>query len=191
MSLAEALLDLQELTRRLRRDCPWDREQTARTIAPHTSRRRTRSPTRCWRTTTRRCAVSSATSSSRSTSCRCSSRSGTRATSRPSPASCTRSSYAGTHVFGEAEAATAGQVRERWDELKTESEVARGSSRRPESLPADPRPQGAAPGCRGRPRLAGPGGAAPGLREETGELAEAVAHAAEPRPETEPDESRP
>ena len=36
MSLAEALLDLQELTRRLRRDCPWDREQTARTIAPHT-----------------------------------------------------------------------------------------------------------------------------------------------------------
>src|SRR6187431_1704848 len=36
MSLAEALLDLQELTRRLRRDCPWDREQTTRTIVPHT-----------------------------------------------------------------------------------------------------------------------------------------------------------
>jgi len=36
MSLAEAVLDLQELTRRLRRDCPWDREQTARTIVPHT-----------------------------------------------------------------------------------------------------------------------------------------------------------
>ena len=34
--LAEALLGLQELTRRLRRDCPWDREQTARTIVPHT-----------------------------------------------------------------------------------------------------------------------------------------------------------
>jgi MazG family protein len=34
--LAAALLDLQELTRRLRRDCPWDREQTARTIVPHT-----------------------------------------------------------------------------------------------------------------------------------------------------------
>jgi XTP/dITP diphosphohydrolase/tetrapyrrole methylase family protein/MazG family protein/ATP diphosphatase len=34
--LAEALLDLQELTERLRRDCPWDREQTARTIVPHT-----------------------------------------------------------------------------------------------------------------------------------------------------------
>jgi MazG family protein len=35
-SLAEALVELQELTRRLRRDCPWDREQTARTIVPHT-----------------------------------------------------------------------------------------------------------------------------------------------------------
>jgi MazG family protein len=36
MSLAEALLDLQDLTRQLRRDCPWDREQTERTIVPHT-----------------------------------------------------------------------------------------------------------------------------------------------------------
>ena len=34
--LGEALLDLQELTQRLRRECPWDREQTARTIVPHT-----------------------------------------------------------------------------------------------------------------------------------------------------------
>ncbi len=36
MTLEQALLDLQELTERLRRDCPWDREQTARTIVPHT-----------------------------------------------------------------------------------------------------------------------------------------------------------
>jgi XTP/dITP diphosphohydrolase/tetrapyrrole methylase family protein/MazG family protein/ATP diphosphatase len=36
LSLADALLELQELTERLRRDCPWDREQTARTIVPHT-----------------------------------------------------------------------------------------------------------------------------------------------------------
>jgi MazG family protein len=34
--LGEALVELQDLTRRLRRDCPWDREQTARTIVPHT-----------------------------------------------------------------------------------------------------------------------------------------------------------
>ena len=33
---AEALLDLQRLTERLRRECPWDREQTAATIVPHT-----------------------------------------------------------------------------------------------------------------------------------------------------------
>ena len=31
-----ALLELQRLTERLRRDCPWDREQTAATIVPHT-----------------------------------------------------------------------------------------------------------------------------------------------------------
>ena len=36
MSLGQALLDLQGLTERLRRDCPWDRAQTARTIVPHT-----------------------------------------------------------------------------------------------------------------------------------------------------------
>src|SRR4029079_3610492 len=28
--------ELRELTRRLRAECPWDREQTARTIVPHT-----------------------------------------------------------------------------------------------------------------------------------------------------------
>ena len=29
-------MELQGLTERLRRDCPWDREQTERTIVPHT-----------------------------------------------------------------------------------------------------------------------------------------------------------
>jgi MazG family protein len=36
VSLSTALLDLQHLTRQLRRECPWDREQTERTIVPHT-----------------------------------------------------------------------------------------------------------------------------------------------------------
>jgi MazG family protein len=36
VALADALVELQELTARLRRDCAWDREQTARTIVPHT-----------------------------------------------------------------------------------------------------------------------------------------------------------
>ena len=36
MSLAQALGDLQDLTVLLRRECPWDAEQTTRTIVPHT-----------------------------------------------------------------------------------------------------------------------------------------------------------
>jgi MazG family protein len=35
-SVGDALVELQELTERLRRECPWDREQTAKTIVPHT-----------------------------------------------------------------------------------------------------------------------------------------------------------
>src|SRR2546427_1958594 len=34
--LARALVDLQALAERLRRECPWDREQTERSIVPHT-----------------------------------------------------------------------------------------------------------------------------------------------------------
>ena len=33
---AEALVRLDEITRRLRRECPWDREQDERSIVPHT-----------------------------------------------------------------------------------------------------------------------------------------------------------
>jgi MazG family protein len=34
--LGEALLELQRLTERLRHDCPWDRQQTTKTIVPYT-----------------------------------------------------------------------------------------------------------------------------------------------------------
>jgi MazG family protein len=34
--LADALVELQKLTERLRHECPWDREQTEKTIVPHT-----------------------------------------------------------------------------------------------------------------------------------------------------------
>jgi uncharacterized protein YabN with tetrapyrrole methylase and pyrophosphatase domain len=34
--LLEAIGELDEITRRLRRDCPWDREQDERSIVPHT-----------------------------------------------------------------------------------------------------------------------------------------------------------
>src|SRR5436305_4724802 len=36
VGLAQALVELQQLTERLRRECPWDREQNERTIVPHT-----------------------------------------------------------------------------------------------------------------------------------------------------------
>jgi MazG family protein len=36
VALADALIELQQLTERLRAECPWDREQTERTIVPHT-----------------------------------------------------------------------------------------------------------------------------------------------------------
>jgi nucleoside triphosphate diphosphatase len=34
----QALADFDALTRRLRRECPWDREQDERSIVPHTSK---------------------------------------------------------------------------------------------------------------------------------------------------------
>jgi uncharacterized protein YabN with tetrapyrrole methylase and pyrophosphatase domain len=34
--LVEAIRELDEITRRLRRECPWDREQDERSIVPHT-----------------------------------------------------------------------------------------------------------------------------------------------------------
>jgi MazG family protein len=36
LSSSEALAELEQLALRLRRDCPWDREQTPQTIVPHT-----------------------------------------------------------------------------------------------------------------------------------------------------------
>ena len=36
LAFVEALRHLDEVTRRLRRECPWDREQDARSIVPHT-----------------------------------------------------------------------------------------------------------------------------------------------------------
>src|SRR4051794_7126744 len=35
-SAADAVARLDELTRKLRRECPWDREQDERSIVPHT-----------------------------------------------------------------------------------------------------------------------------------------------------------
>jgi MazG family protein len=192
MSLAEALLDLQELTRRLRRECPWDREQTARTIAPHTVEEAYE--------------VADAAMSGDAAALR-----GElgdllfqvyflslllEETGEGDLESVARELHAKLvrrhpHVFGDAEAATAGRVRERWDELKTESEGRAGIFHDvPESLPALIRSRkiqrrAAAVGY-DWPDLEGP---LEKVREEVDEFVAAVEAAAEPRPETEPDEN--
>jgi MazG family protein len=127
MSLAEALVDLQELTRRLRRDCPWDREQTALTIVPHTVEEAYE--------------VADAAMS------------GDGADLRDELGDLLFQVYflallleekgegdleqvvrgvheklvrRHPHVFGDAEARTAGRVRERWEQIKTEQEGREG-----------------------------------------------------------------
>ena len=96
---ADAVARLDELTRKLRRECPWDREQDERSIVPHTVGEAyelaaaARSPA-----TTRSCSTSSATCSSRCTSCRCCSRSAGTGRWPRSPTTCTPSSCAGTRT---------------------------------------------------------------------------------------------
>jgi MazG family protein len=191
MSLAEALLDLQELTRRLRQDCPWDREQTLRTIAPHTVEEAYE--------------VADAVYAGDDAALRGEvgdllfqvyflallleerGQGDLEAVARALHEKLVRRH---PHVFGDAEARTAARVRERWDELKTEAEGRSGVFHDvPESLPALVRARkvqrrAAAVGY-DWPDLAGPLGK---LREELDELAAAVANAPEPRPETEADE---
>jgi MazG family protein len=191
MSLAEALLDLQELTRRLRRDCPWDREQTAKTIAPHTVEEAYE--------------VADAALSGDDVGLRGElgdllfqvyflsllleerGAGDLEAVARELHAKLVRRH---PHVFGDAEAATTGRVRERWDELKTESEGRSGIFHDvPGALPSLVRARkvqrrAAAVGY-DWPDLAGP---LEKLREESDELEHAIRVAPEARPETEPDE---
>lgn len=189
MSLAEALLDLQELTRRLRLDCPWDREQTARTIVPHTVEEAYE--------------VADAAMSGDDEELRSElgdllfqvyflsllleeRGSGDLETvAREVHAKLVRRH---PHVFGDAEARTAGRVRERWELVKTEVEGREGIFHHvPESLPAllqarKVQRRAAAVGY-DWPDLTGP---LEKLREELEEL-EAAAQKGPPPPETEPD----
>ena len=138
MSLAEALLDLQELTRRLRRDCPWDREQTARTIAPHTVEEAYE--------------VADAVHAGDDEALRGElgdllfqvyflslllEERGAGDLETVARGLHEKLVRRHPHVFGDADAATPGRVRERWDELKLESEGRSGIFHDvPGSLPA-------------------------------------------------------
>ena len=192
MSLAEALLDLQELTRRLRRDCPWDREQTARTIAPHTVEEAYE--------------VADAVQAGDDEALRGElgdllfqvyflslllEERGAGDLETVARGLHEKLVRRHPHVFGDADAATPGRVRERWDELKTESEGRSGIFHDvPGSLPALIRAskvqrRAAAVGYDWPDRT----GPLCKLEEELAELVGAVERAPETRPETEPDEA--
>ena len=138
MSLGEALEDLQELTERLRRDCPWDREQTARTIVPHTVEE-------AYEVADAAIARDDAKLADELgdllfqvyfLSLLLAERGG------PGLEHVARSIHEKLvrrhpHVFGDAEARTVGRVRERWEQIKTEQEGRSGIFHHvPESLPA-------------------------------------------------------
>ena len=190
MSLAEALLDLQELTRHLRRECPWDREQTARTIVPHTVEEAYEVAD---------AALAGDVGELRgelgdllfqvyflSLLLEETGDGDLETVAREVHAKLVRRH---PHVFGDGEARTPGRVRERWDELKTEQEGREGIFHDvPEALPAllqarKVQRRAAVVGY-DWPDLAGP---LAKMREEIGELVAAVSQGDEPSPETEPD----
>src|SRR6187200_1229999 len=190
MSLAEALLDLQDLTRHLRRECPWDREQTERTIVPHTVEE------------AYEVADAALAGDRRSLHGELGDllfqvyflsllleergEGDLESVARDVHAKLVRRH---PHVFGDAEARTPARVRERWEALKTEQEGREGIFHDvPEALPAllqarKVQRRAAAVGY-DWPDLEGP---LAKTREELDELEEAVERAGVPAPETEAD----
>ena len=139
-ALARALVDLQALAERLRRDCPWDREQTERHDRPAHGRGGVRGRGRGARRRRREArSTSSATCSSRRTSSPCSSRSAAPATSRPWRERDPRQARpaAPARVRRRRGRDRPARVKARWEELKTEQEGREGIFHDvPESLPA-------------------------------------------------------
>jgi MazG family protein len=192
MSLEGALLDLQELTRRLRRDCPWDREQTARTIVPHTVEE-------AYEVADAALAGDDAALAGELGDLLFQvyflslllEEKGLGDLESVAKAVHGKLVERHPHVFGYAELPTAGAVRLQWDRLKAEHEGREGVFHDvPGSLPAlllarKVQRRAAASGY-DWPDAAGP---LDKLEEELHELAAAVARAGEPQPETEPDEA--
>ena len=189
-SLAEALVGLQELTKRLRRDCPWDREQTARTIVPHTVEE----------------AYEVADAANAGDPEKLLDELGDllfqtyflallleeqgagdlEAVARSVHAKLVRRH---PHVFGDAEADSAGRVRERWEAIKTEQEGRAGvfhdvPAALPGLLHARKVQRRAAAAGFDWPGLEGP---LAKLREETAEIEAELGRTGRPAPETEAD----
>jgi MazG family protein len=138
VSLAEALVELQSLTERLRRECPWDREQTELTIVPHTIEEAYEVADAAVARDDAKLAdelgdllfqvyfLSLLLQEKGSTDLAEIARMVHAKLVRRHP-----------HVFGDAEAKTAGRVRERWEQIKRTDEGRSGIFHDvPESLPA-------------------------------------------------------
>jgi MazG family protein len=191
LSLADALLELQQLTERLRRDCPWDREQTVRTIVPHTVEEAYE--------------VADAALADRPDKlldelgdllfqvyflALLLDEQGQGDLERAARGIHDKLVARHPHVFGAAEAKTAGRVRERWEQLKAEQEGREGIFHDvPETLPAlllarKVQRRAVAVGFE-YPDVAG---ALDDLRSELAEVEAELAGRAEPAPESPPDE---
>ena len=138
MSLAEALVELQELTERLRRECPWDREQTTRTIVPHTVEEayEVADAALAGDDTKLLDEIGDLLFQSYFLALLLSERGegALEAAARGIPAKLVARH---PHVFGDAEARTASRVRERWEQIKREDEGREGIFHDvPEGLPA-------------------------------------------------------
>src|SRR5881396_515420 len=189
MTLADALLNLQELTERLRRDCPWDRAQTERTIVPHTVEEAYEVADAAISRDDAKLAdeLGDLLFQVYFLSLLLHERGGDdlEAVARRTHEKLVRRH---PHVFGDAEAGTARRVRERWEQIKRTDEAREGIFHDvPESLPAllyARKVQRRAAAINFEyPDTAG---ALADLDDEVRELKEALAEAGEIVPETEP-----
>jgi MazG family protein len=189
VTLGRTLEELQELTERLRRDCPWDREQTERTIVPHTVEEAYEVADAAIERDDAKLAdelgdllfqvyfLALLLAEKGQLGLEDIARGVHEKLVRRHP-----------HVFGDAEARTAGRVRERWEQIKRTDEAREGIFHDvPESLPAllyARKVQRRAAAINFEyPETAG---ALADLDDEVRELKEAFAEVGEPSPETEP-----
>ena len=126
---ADAMVALLRLTARLRRDCPWDREQTARyDRAAHAGGGLRGGRGGASRATRRSCWTSSATCCSRPffLALLLSEQGRGRLGRRRRAAITAKLIRRHPHVFGEHEADTPGQVRRNWEQIKSDQEGREG-----------------------------------------------------------------